>query len=322
MAMSTHYFAVFLVPFQNVYVLFLLLRRQARPGLWWRWGCSQVSVALLSLIGLAGIVSAESGYWWGLLDAWHGAPTLRDLVGLMFAFSLGTTAEGRLLYWVGLTVFAVCAAWAVVALLKGRSRLSVDEGLVFTLLYLVVPVGIIFALSQFRSFWVLRYLFLFLPPYCILVARGISRMPGWITRAVATLAVVLLSLWPIANIYRYEQKENWRGAVSYLSAQEQPTDVLLLLDEDIWLPFEHYYDGSMRCLGFSRAEYDRDLLAARVGAVLPYYGRIWLVLSHTENLILKDVLTSSPNTELLSERHFTGVEVDLFAVRPLRTEGS
>jgi hypothetical protein len=60
---------------------------------------------------------------------------------------------------------------------------------------------------------------------------------------------------------------------------------------------------------------DRDLLAARVGTVLPNYDRIWLVLSHTDNMALKDYLTTSRYTELVSERYFTGVEVDLFAIK-------
>ncbi|UCC75561.1 MAG: hypothetical protein JSW37_08525, partial [Anaerolineales bacterium] len=125
----------------------------------------------------------------------------------------------------------------------------------------------------------------------------------------------LTSTWPIANIYRYEHKENWRSAVTYLSAQEQPSDLILLVDEDIWLPFEHYYDGSTRRIGVSRVVTDRDLLAARVGTVLPHHGRMWLVLSHTDNFLLKDYLTASRCTELVSEKHFTGIEVDLFNIQ-------
>jgi hypothetical protein len=194
------------------------------------------------------------------------------------------------------------------------------------MLYLLVPLGTVFMLSQFRSFWVLRYIFPFLPPYCIIVARGISgisrlaigrnRMAGRILAPLVLGAIVLISLWPIANIYRYEQKENWRAVVQYVTAEEQPGDLIFMVDEDIWLPFEHYYRGSMRRTGVSRVMTDRDLLAARVGTILPSYDRIWLVLSHTDNLALKDYLTTSPHTELVSERSFTGVEVDLFAIKP------
>ena len=314
MAMNAHYFAVFLVPFQNAYYLYLLLRRDARPGLWKHWLLSQVAVGLLSVIGLAGIFSLESTYWWGLLDTWHGAPTWRDLVALMFSFSLGTTAEGALFYWGGLVLFGLCVACSFIVWKRRRLTLSLDDGVVFSLLYLVVPLGSIFLVSQVQSFWVLRYIFPFLPPYCIIVALGITRVPGRILRTLLLGAVVLASAWPIANMYRYEQKENWRAAVQYISAEEQTDDVILLVDEDIWLPFEHYYEGSVRRVGVSRVVTDRDLLAARVG-MLPHHTRIWLVLSHTDNLALKDCLTASRYTQVLSERHFTGIEVDLFAVR-------
>ncbi len=351
MAMNTHYFAIFLAPFENAYVLYLFVRQHARHGLWKRWLLSQTAVALLSAIGLAGVFSSESNYWWGLLNTWHGAPTFRDLVGLMFSFSLGTTAQGPLLHLTGLLLFGFCVAWNVLpqgARLGGprfsfvvdtsvhylgdespttnkgcdlrrlRSRLSqsVDDALVFTLLYLVVPLGIVFLLSQFRSFWVLRYIFPFLPPYCIILARGISRMRGQVLGTLTLAAIVLISLWPIANMYRYEQKENWRAAVQYITSEEQPNDLIFMVDEDVWLPFEHYYRGSVRRMGASRVVTDRDLLAARVGMVLPSYSRIWLVLSHTDNLLLKDYLSMSRYTELVSEKHFTGVEVDLFAIKP------
>jgi hypothetical protein len=325
MLMNAHYFAVFLVPFQNAYVLYLLLRRHARRGVLWHWLLSQVMIGLLSVIGLAGIFSSESNYWWGLLDTWHGAPTIADLLGLMFTFSLGTTVRGALVYWGGLFLFGLCVLASLVAFERGRLSLSANRGLVFAMLYLVVPLGTVFLLSQFRSFWVLRYIFPFLPPYCIIVARGISRisrlvvgrsnMAGRILAPLVLGAIVLISLWPIANIYRYEQKENWRAVVQYVTAEEQPGDLIFMVDEDVWLPFEHYYRGSMRRTGVSRVMTDRDLLAARVGTVLPNYDRIWLVLSHTDNMALKDYLTTSRYTELVSERYFTGVEVDLFAIK-------
>ncbi len=315
MAMNAHYFAIFLAPFQSVYVLYLLLRRHARKGIWKHWLLSQAAVVLLSVIGLAGIFSRETDVWWGLLDTWHGAPAFRDLVSTLYSFSLGTTAEGRLLYWGGMLLFGFCVAWSLVTFKHGHLALRIDDGLVFTLLYLVVPLGTVFLLSQFRSFWVLRYIFPFLPPYCIIVARGIARMPGRVLGAMVVGAIVLASLCPVANIYRREQKENWRAAVRYVMAEEQAGDLICMVDEDIWLPFEHYYHGSARCMGVSRGVTDRDLLAARIGMVLPNYSRIWLVLSHTNNLALKDYLTMSPYTELVSETRFTGVEVDLFGIR-------
>ncbi len=322
--MNAHYFAVFLVPFQNVYVLYMLLRRQVDRTALWHWIASQVLVAVLSVIGLAGIFSAESGYWWGLLDTWHGAPGIADLLGLMFEFSLGTTVQGRWIYWGALSAFGFCILWGLVSAIGVRAgtlkrgRATADDwrdtdGLVFVLLYLLVPLGTVFFLSQFRSFWVLRYIFPFLPPYCILVAYGISRMPLTLRWTMAGLMVVV-TFWAVTDIYRDEQKENWRAVVQYLSAREEAGDVILLVDEDIWLPFEHYYGGTTRRVGISRAVQDRELLVARVGMLLPSHDRIWLILSHTDNWMVRDYLRSSASTELESEESFTGVSVELYVI--------
>jgi mannosyltransferase len=328
LAMSTHYFALFLVPFQNLYALYVLWRRRVRPCLpkepgafeWRNWLLSQVAVASLSIIGLAGVFSSETTYWWGLLDTWHGAPTLRDLVGMLFSFSLGTTVQNRLLYLGGLLIFGLCAAWSLVDLKPRRPVLNkspstpVDDGLLFVGLYLLAPLGLVFVLSQLQSFWVLRYVFPFLPPWCIILARGLDRMPGKLLRPLMMTAIVLASIWPIANLYRYQQKEDWRGAVNYISSLEGPGDVIVLVDEDIWLPFEHYYRGPTPHVGISRSVTDRDLLAARIGTLLATDTRIWLVLSHTDNLLSKEYLKTSRYTQLVSEKVFTQIEVDLFAI--------
>ena len=147
-------------------------------------------------------------------------------------------------------------------------------------------------------------------------------MPGRLTRLVMVGAVLLISLWPIANTYRRQQKEDWRTAVQYVSTDEQPDDVIVLVDEDIWLPFEHYYHGATRRIGISRVVTDESLLAARVGVILPNHNRIWLILSHTDNYAIKDHLISSRYAELVSERHFTGVEVDLFNIQSSIAERS
>jgi hypothetical protein len=181
------------------------------------------------------------------------------------------------------------------------------------MLYLLVPLGTVFVLSQVQSFWVLRYIFPFLPPYCILVAYGISRMPTAMQWCIAGL-ILALSLGPIVGIYCHEEKENWRAAVEYIVSQEQEGDVILLVDEDIWLPFEHYYGGTTRRVGISRGIDDRALVVARVGMILPSHDRIWLVLSHTDNWLVRDVLQLSQDTTPLLEQEFTGVHIDLFEV--------
>jgi len=332
LAMNTHYFTLFLAVFENVYVLYVFWRQREQRAIWKRWLLSQVAVALLSGIGLAGILSGETGYWWELLDTWHGPPTWRDLLSLMLKFSFGSLVSGRLAYVVMLLLFGSCIAWGLISFRKARASAvpsdgepvrtqphPLDDGLVFALLYLVVPIGAVFIVSQVRSFWVLRYLSAFLPPYCVLVGRGIARMPGRALRALVTTLVVLVSLWCIADMYRIQQKEDWRAAAQYVAAQEQPGDTLFMMHEDLWLPFQHYYQGSMNLTGISRTVGDRDFLAARAGLAACSYSRIWLVISHTDNVLLKDYLMASGFTELVWEKHLYDVEVYLFVVEPSAT---
>ena len=312
LAVNAHYFALFLIPFHNLFVLYFLLRKRPSRSLLWQWVLCQAAVGLLSLVGLAGVFSDESRYWWGLLDALHGAPRLGDLLRLVFHFSLGTTVESSALLWLGLLAFGGCAAWSVLQVRDGRLRLAIDEGVLFTLLYLLVPLGTIFVYSQVQSSWVLRYLFPFLPPYCILLARGLLNLPARLPRIGLALALLVLTLWPLANTYRLQQKEDWRGAAALIASHEKPGDVLLTVDEDIWLPFEHYYHGSLYYQGISRDITDLDLLKARVGQAALAYRRVWLLLSHTNNVLLKQVLQQFPGSQMVIEQHLLNVEVGLF----------
>jgi hypothetical protein len=175
----------------------------------------------------------------------------------------------------------------------------------------LVPLGIVFALSRYRSFWVLRYIFPFLPPYCILSALGLARLPR-LARLLTTVLIVALSIWNVAYIYRYPQKEDWRAVVAYIESREQVGDLILLVDEDIWLPFEHYYQGEARREGISRGITDRELVAARMGALLHGYERMWLVLSHTDNWLVRDYLNTSGLVQHLDGRDWTGIRVDLY----------
>jgi hypothetical protein len=322
LAVNAHYFALLLVPFHNLFVLYYLVRNHARRSLIWHWVACQAGVGMLSLVGLAGVFSDESSYWWGLLDALHGAPRLGDLLRLVFHFSLGTTVQSSALLWTGLLVFGSCALWSVIQVRGGRLTLCVDEGTLFALFYLLVPLGTIFVYSQVRSSWVLRYLFPFLPPYCILLARGLLNLPARLPRIGLALAMLALTLWPLINMYRLQQKEDWRGAAAIIASQEEPGDVLLTVDEDIWLPFEQYYDGSLYYQGISRNITDRDLLRARVGQAATAYRRVWLLLSHTNNVLVKDVLQEFPGSQLVLERYFLNVEVDLFDMSSTEESGS
>ncbi len=314
LAMNAHYFALFFVPFYNLYALYLAWHDRTFLARWKTWVFSQVAMGLLSVVGLAGIFSSESDYWWGVLDSWHGAPNIYDLIDLMFQFSLGTTARGALFYRGSLVLFGLILL-ANLSFRNWRSFLGLDRAMVFTLLYLLVPLATVFALSQVRSFWVLRYIFPFMPPYCILVARGLSRIPWRWPRLVVFIAVVLVTAWPVANTYRYQQKEDWRGAVQYIAESEQAGDIIFLLDEDIWLPFDHYYRGSLERNGISRQEKDPAVIAARLDDVVDKASRIWLVLSHTDNLMVKDDLLSRSGVQMVSARPLTGIEIDLFEVR-------
>jgi hypothetical protein len=177
LALQTHYFAVFILLAQNLFVIILaLLDRSSRPRIL-RWLAMQVAIALLYLP------------W--LLVAWNiltGYPGTGDSPGLPAALlrSLSVFAAGE-------TLPADQRGWLVlpaVALLIGAVRLALAgpqarRALLLLLLYLWLPLLATWLSAQQRPIFSERYLIAAAPPFFLLLAASLL---GWESEPMSPLA--------------------------------------------------------------------------------------------------------------------------------------
>ncbi len=170
------------------------------------------------------------------------------------AFGIGHLPEPTYLAWLGI-IPLLFAALGVGSALLPASRVSLEqegeEGIVFLLLYLFVPLlsGFLINLRfPFRAIGIERLLLLATPAFYILVALGLSSLKGKRTLLYLTglilIAVCGLSLFYFYTIPRYAE-DDYRPLIARMEALAQPKDVILVVHPWQVGYFRSYYPAPL-----------------------------------------------------------------------------
>jgi mannosyltransferase len=271
LALYTHYYALFVLLFQNVFVLcWLWLHKAGKtcwPDLWRRWLLVELAIAVSFLPWVPVVYRQVSSGGGGWVEKSIGRPTVRDLLDTWLHFSTGLDRQvypqdlRRMAY----ALFAVCILAAAATLLGSpgtrlprqprgmeyraslrrwvRQTDSYRIGLWFCVLYVAVPLLAAWLVSQIKPMYSERYLLPFVPPYCILVAYGLRALRWRWLRLAVVLCLTLTLLVGDWNAWRIEQREDWRWASSYVLDRAEPGDVVLFLPRWLAKPFDYYARG-------------------------------------------------------------------------------
>ncbi|MCA9869871.1 MAG: hypothetical protein KC487_05770, partial [Anaerolineae bacterium] len=179
---------------------------------------------------------------------WQGTLKLNEaLRHIAISFSTGETvleSQAIPLAWVVSGIGLACfVALAVVTFRPRHSSVTVHRSsLLFVLLYLLVPIVAILALSYRTPKFNPRYLMLASPGLVLLLAGGLARpfsqprtSAGRTLVRIATgagiLVVLLISAFALRNWYGDPAftKDDWRGAAAYVRSHIQPDEAVLLV---------------------------------------------------------------------------------------------
>jgi hypothetical protein len=97
------------------------------------------------------------------------------------------------------------------------------------ILWVVVPIGAVFVVSQFRPMFYPRFFVIVLPACLLLAAAGFVRLASrhavfWVAPALFALGLVWLDFHPAESLH----KPDWRGAVAQVSRHALPGDVMFV----------------------------------------------------------------------------------------------
>jgi uncharacterized membrane protein len=284
-----HHFGWLVPAFHAAFVL-LTLRRYGRRALGWLAGAALALLLYLPWLPSAArqIVRLRDtpDFWRGALSLWFVA----QHAFAAFAVGFGGALERYplvLALFVGL--FAVGVGFAVArGVLAGRSA---D---LLLLLYLVVPLLLLYAVVANNPKFADRYLIVVVPPFALLLARGLTWLGELGLRlrasrpalgsAVAGLAVALalgvvaVSAREAERVYADEAyaKDDFRGTVDYLIGHWQEGDGVLLMI-DTWQAFDYYSHSWLTRYGFGPTD-DLGFVANQLNTIVARgHKRLWVV---------------------------------------------
>ncbi|MGH2459836.1 MAG: glycosyltransferase family 39 protein, partial [Chloroflexota bacterium] len=319
----TQYFGGLVVLAQVLYLLGLLTRRR---------GAAVRGLAGVVIVGACYLPWAPSALsqvlrMYHAPDFWQGQLSLTFLLEHIFgAFALGQYAA--IGHYLPVAVVAALVLLGGLALLARRA-FARGGGELFLLIYLLVPLVVLYAILAKNPKFTERYLIMIVPPFYLVFALALVDLTRWIEcrakgairraglLAPLAIAVVFLGvsfgqLWQVYYGPGYRKEDN-RGAASYISQHYQPGDVVILMMDPYSFPY--YSDGRIPAVPLQPGD-NMEAGANGLNAILTGHKRAWLLLWNADFAdptgFVRNALDSAyPQTQVAQ---FNGLGLKLFAI--------
>ena len=319
--MYTQVYSVFILAAQNLFVLTLLFAsRETFRRVLWRWLLAQIILAVLFLPWfsvLAQQVShVQKGFWIPRLPARFMFSTLVMYAGsyVLSGFLFTLAALAVFFGWRRKNEEAESVSGSAPA-----GTLTERLKIYLLLLWLSCSILLPFLVSQFASpIFLPKYTIAALPAFLILAARGFSRLRFHQLRVVVVLLVVFFSAGVLKNYYAALKKDPWREAVASFEQLAKPGDLVLFNQASGQYPFDYY--SKTRGLDEEpfpdfQSELTHANLPALLGETVKDRTRVWLVVSHPNELTPLIPLQLAEWYGAATEIIYPGVEMYLFEKR-------
>ncbi|HUS71187.1 MAG TPA: glycosyltransferase family 39 protein [Anaerolineae bacterium] len=282
LSLYAHYYDLFLLLFQNLFVLGFIV---------WRWRQEGAFSAALrrtayTWMAIQALLTLAFGPWLSYGSSRLVAITEGDSPHLwevffrcITTFSIGETVPS-LFVLASLPVLLILLAYAFTHAFKTDRYHAL-----FLILYIVVPSICLFAVAQVRPLFRERYLNVIAPAYYVTFAWGLISARETLRRwkAVPLVAGIAFfcstAAYSLNNHYfvsEYQKSPDWRALSSYLEIETGPGDVIVLNYPDP--TFSYYYHGRAPSLilpqGFLSLEMKQET-AQSMRQLADTYKRIW-----------------------------------------------
>lgn len=283
LALYTHYYTFFVILFHWAAVASWLVVAVDAPAkrtpLLRDWLVAQGAAFALFLPWAPTLIRQVTGGGGAWVAQAVGIPSLRALPETLLLYVVGTTHSAVPALW-RRTAYAFHGLAILAALRSGvptSNRKRLDWGVLFCLLYLLVPLGSAWAISQIKPLFATRYLLPFLPPFLLLVAYGISALPRRALRAFLMLLVVVIPLLVSLQMQATDQNVNWREIASDVVSRAASGDVAIF--EPGWYskPFNYYAHDQIAVFDTLPIPIEPESLDQELSAVLTQHRRAWLI---------------------------------------------
>ncbi len=328
--MHTHYYGLFMVAAQNVYVVTLFLFSKGIPHFSLKkWVWLQVVLALLfapwAAVLVGQFLSQQQAFWiarpsanWiiSCFRAYSGGSRVLLLVFLMVSpFSVLTYRRlcGKA-EWHNLFGSLEAHQWNV--------RLSNLRGVLLLAMWLLTPIILPYVASQFLTpFFLTRYTIGASLAFYFLAAMGIASFKNRYVRLSAVLVVVACSLASMGSYYTKGTNTNWRDAINDVERDAEQGDLCLI--KAVWyngvvLLTEYYGEKAdlvKKQFPVGREDGSEEQLREELLTTVKGHDRVWVIVSKPHRYAALVAFVKSWMLEsyhLCSEREYFGVATFLF----------
>lgn len=262
---------------------------------------------------------------------WLTKPSLRDL----YNFCFDMTGDGGPLLLLAYLALVLGGVGAFVSRLRSQSASLDTWKHWFLLIWLILPVALVLAISLRWPAFVPRFLIFCVPPLVLLVADGLTRVRSRVLFSTTLMILLGLSLSGAYSYYRGraddEHTDDWRDATRYILSQAEAGDAVLFSYSEERLAFDEYR-RQFHMTGSPIHEYpeetDLELLTRRpsrpspelLGNIVAGCRRVWVISAFQPNHASRQVeaVLRAHFTEH-GERGFGFVHAELFAGRIVRS---
>jgi len=243
-----------------------------------------------------GFYTLSTGFTWGpSLRFLHLHPFMKDVFDRYFAYVL-------------LALAAFGSTFIVGSVALARERRDLME----TAIYILTPVILIVLLCwQNAKAFNARYILLSLPPYLIVLAKGLE-IPRGIPKATLVLLVAAVSFGSLGNYYFNGEyaKENVRAAAEYLERQRTLGDCIIAPRVNEVLGY--YMKGDTSIYGLpANPGTPREHIVARIDKLTPPCRDVWYVKARLRRDRFEEIVMSrlAEDFEIRGSKRFEGVEI-------------
>ncbi len=267
-AVYTHYFAFALLAFQFLYALSIIIRRSSyavRPRHALRnfvFAFLAILIAFLPWVPfMLNRLGEDASYFRGDLK-WDEA-----LRHILINFSVGESVLENIAVWIALGWLGILAVALVASLLAHRRSPNhpvtlspvhpiTSSPLLFSTLYLLVPLALLLLLFSRNPKFNARYLMLASPGFYLLLGAGLAsllslahsknilaRAASYVFLSTCFLFLLATSLYSITNAYFDPAftKADFRGVANFISQHAQDDEAILLTSGHLFPAFDYYY---------------------------------------------------------------------------------
>ncbi len=289
----THYYWVFVVLAQQLYIGWAILQRRVS----WRTWSVLSGLVLLGYSPWLMVQLSEAADVLGSGKFWIPRPSLSSFMETIRGYV--TFGAHPLLIWAYFLVITFGffeirplgsssssrGHWiAAMHLRRWEVRLPCRRSDVLLLIWLGCSLVVPFVWSRIQApIFYPRYTIAAAPAFYLLLGRGILAFPGRMIRNAVLAGIIAAAAWGLPYYYAWEE-EDWRGLVSSVEASLKPSDTLVVANHDTERAVRYYLTRTapLRLLEETAEDPNRTGPAQQAIGTTGARDRTWFIIRATE----------------------------------------